>query len=360
MTLIEPPEHVRRPPETAPAAGWITIPARIIALTIVVPVRAGYDLVTVLGRGSMAVLRRVGRSPRALMRILRAVGRWIRTTFLAPSARALASVATAVWSAVRWFGSGLGHLLDRVLLQPARLLHHTVLAPIGHVLMTVGRAIGCGAAFVAGGAWGAIRRLGSGIAWLLGWTLVRPLRLLGAGTLWLFSMIGRVGAAAIRHVIVLPAVFVWRYVLHPPLAGAAWLARALGTALAPVGHLLWNGVSSTFLGVLAALGWAWHSASRLLRLLFRRLILVPADLLWRHALRPVWQAVAWAWRMFVGDPARWVRNRLLRPARLAVGRAWQVSVREPLRQARLTVRATLTETRRQIRTQFLGAFRRTR
>ncbi|MFF4695538.1 hypothetical protein [Streptomyces chattanoogensis] len=189
----------------------------------------------------------------------------------------------------------------------------------------------------------------------------RPGRCLG-----LLRGAGAVLAWLVRHLVVVPAQWLYGYVLAPVGRGLAWLARGIAT------------VVGTVVGALV-----------------RWIVIVPAVALWRHVLQPagrvlatvvtvvvreVGEAFGHCWRVagflsravgrFLGavlrglfvEPVRWVYRTLLtplghavrdgiwRPVRKALGGIGRTT-REALRAARASVR----ETRQEIRRALFGA-----
>ncbi|MFA1542470.1 hypothetical protein [Actinomadura monticuli] len=332
-----------RPP-ARPGPAWIVVPARIVALVVVVPLRLCWDLAVLTARGVRAgwnaLMRAPGRFARFLGRMLRgawlALYRWV----LAPIGRLLAAV-----------GHGIGALLDVVLVRPLRWLAVVVIL-------------------------GFLRWFGRGTGRLARWlhrVLIAPIgrfaALLGRGLGWLLGLL-----------VVLPAVLLWRYVLRPPLLGIAWLARVvwagvtwLGrgtlTVLGAIGAVLASG----WRAFAAAVAWSWRLAGRCLARLGRVLIVVPARAVWRYALAPVvagaagtWRLAArvlrWLWRTLVVAPvrvlvvlpARWVRANVLRPVGHGIRGTWRVTVRDPLRSVRRTMREAARDVRLTLRRTFRG------
>ncbi|XRQ10110.1 hypothetical protein ACN3XK_04160 [Actinomadura welshii] len=360
------------PGETRPGPAWIVLPARVIALIVIVPLRLVHDLAVQAARGLRAVWDRMLRAPR---RLGRALYRWL----LAPIGRLIAAVARGTgallgllivrplrWLAVvvvlgflRWVGRGAAHL--------GRWVYRAILVPIGVFLALVGRglvwlgvhallrplqALGRGLAWLGERAlWRPLCALGRGLAWLAFQAVLRPLKALGRGLLWLLGVIERAGALLLRALVIIPAAFVWRHLLLPPLRGLLWLARGS-----------WYGLVR-----------AWNFAGLMLAWLARVLLVLPAKAVWRYVLAPiiggikaVWRTAGrflrWAWRTLVAvparvlvvAPARWAWTSVLRPAGRSVREAWRVSVRDPLRAARRTVRETSRDVRLQLRRTFRG------
>lgn len=182
---------------TPEPAGWLLWPARVIALVVVLPVRAAWEL---LRRASAAVGRAVERFLSALGRALAAV---------------LRPVLSVLWVPVRWLGRTV--LLPVVAVVSAVgvwLLDHLVM-PVVHAIEAVARAIGR-----------AVRGL-----WQHG---LRPLlRGLAHPFVWAWRTAGRVLAAAWR-VVTWPLVRAYRHVLTPVghAVRAAWRAVVVAPARA--------------------------------------------------------------------------------------------------------------------------------
>ncbi|NDU75545.1 hypothetical protein GWI34_23405 [Actinomadura sp. DSM 109109] len=365
----------KRPPAPEAGPAWIVVPARAVALIIVVPLRFVWELVVLTARAVRAAWRALTRMPgrfaRFLGRMLRGAWRTLHRWLLAPAGRLLAAIGRGAaalldlllvrplrWLAVvvllgflRWCARGTGRL--------ARWIHRVLIAPVGRFLALLGRGLGA----------------------LLTHLLLRPLRALGRGLARLFGVLGRGLGLLLKGIglligalVVLPAVLLWRYVLRPPLLGLAWLARTLWAGLTRLGR-----GTLTVLGVLgaalaagrrafaAAVAWSWHLIGRCLAWVGRVLIVAPARALWRYLLAPIvagavgtWRLAArilrWLWRTLVVAPvralivapARWVRRTVLRPVANAARSTWRTTVTIPLqattrtlRQASRDVRATL-------------------
>ncbi|MFC4054276.1 hypothetical protein ACFOY4_31675 [Actinomadura syzygii] len=301
-----PVRRSKQPPErTSAGPAWIVVPARIVALIVVLPLRVVYDLVRLVARG-------------------------IRTGLLAPVGRLLGAVLR-----------GIGAVLSLLVVRPVRWLavvvvlgflrwfYRVLLVPIGTFLALVGRGLGR----------------------LAGFLIVRPLR-------WLLAVTGRglgflfAGIALVFGVlVVLPASFLWRYVLGPTLRALGAFALALG----------------------AGIGWSGRQLGRFFGWLARVLIVIPARTVWRYLLSPVlagargtWRLAArllgWLWRTFVVvpvrvlvvAPARWVGTTVLRPLGCGVRATWRVTVRDPVRAASRTMRDAVRDVRLQLRRAFRG------
>ncbi|GAA2151206.1 hypothetical protein [Actinomadura napierensis] len=307
-----PPPEPERPVPAGPA--WLVVPARVIALIVVVPFRLLYDLLRVIGRGIAACWRVLVRIPVA---VAVALYRWL-----------LRPLGLVLWWPLRMLGLGIA--------IAARWLYRYVLTPIGRFLGFV----------LLRPLWALAR----GLAWLGMW--------IGRGFAWLFRGIGRVLAV----IFVLPLVLLWRYVLLPPLLGLAWLARAIGRCIAAAWRVFAAGVA-----------WSWRQTGRFFGWLLRVFVVVPARALWRYVLAPIGAAIAGTWRLaarilswlwrtlivapvrvLVVIPLRWFGTNVLAPIWRGIGAAWRVTVRDPLRAVRRTMRETSREVRRTLRRTFLG------
>jgi hypothetical protein len=410
-------KDTERPAETPPGPAWLVVPVRVVALIVLVPLRLVHDLAVQAGRGVRAVWNRLMRAPRRLGRLigrmLHAVRRGLYRWLLAPAGRLLAAVARGIgalldllvvrparWLAVvvifgfaRWLGRGAAYL--------ARWIHRTLLVPLGAFLALLGRGlamVGRGLAAMIGRGLAVIGRglaiigrglavLGRGLAWLGDRVLLRPLLALGRGLHWLLRSTGRAFALLFAGIltglrllanalVVIPALFLWRYLLRPPLRGLLWLGRAVQHGLAWVGRGLLAMLGA--LGRVVASGWRAFAAAaawigRSLAGLARILLLRPVQAVWRYVLAPLiaglvaaWRlagrAVRWLWRTLVVlpvrtlvvEPARWVGRSVLRPVGHGVRGVWRASVRDPLRAARQTVRETSRDIRLQLRRTFRG------
>ncbi|TYB49036.1 hypothetical protein [Actinomadura chibensis] len=306
----------KEPPEPAAGPAWIVVPARMVALVVVLPLRVGYDLVRLVARGVRTGL--LAPAGRLLGAVLRGIGAVLSLLVLRP-VRWLAVVV--VLGFLRWFGRGTGRL--------SRWLHRVLLVPIGTFLAFVGRQLGR----------------------LAGLLVLRPLR-------WLLTVTGRAlgllfaGIALVFGVlVVLPASILWRYALWPTLRALGALARAFA----------------------AGIVWSWRLLGRFFGWLARVLIVVPARTVWRYLLSPAvagvrgtWRLAArllrWLWRtlvvvpvrVLVVGPARWVGTAVLRPLGHGVRTAWRVTVGDPVRAARRTMRDAVRDVRLQLRRTFRG------
>ncbi|TDC55205.1 hypothetical protein E1281_13630 [Actinomadura sp. KC345] len=386
-------EQRDEPPRERRGPAWIVIPAHVIALIVVVPLRLVHDLVVAVARGVRAVwdalMRAPGKLGRLVGRMLRGVWDALYRWLLAPAGRLLAAIGRGIGALLvllvvrplRWVGVVLvlGTLtwLGRGTASLARWVYRVLLTPIGRFLAMAGRGL----------AWSLdlllvrpLRALGRGLAWLAAHGLLRPLRALGRGLLWLLTFSGQALALLFNVLVAVPAVFVWRYVLRPPLLGLAWSARVLWDGLTWLGRgtLLVLGALGAVLAAgwrafASGVAWSWNLVGRSLAWLARTLIVAPARMVWRYALSPIaaglagaWRltgrALGWFWRTLVVlpvrvvviGPARAVGRGVLRPMGRGIRGAWRASVREPLRAARRTMRETARDVRLQLRRTFRG------
>ncbi|MFV0136016.1 hypothetical protein ACLGIH_22870 [Streptomyces sp. HMX87] len=289
----------------------IRVPVRIVVFVLVVPARVVWDALVVAGRFlDDVVLRPVGR---ALAWVGRAVFVW---------------PFVGLWRyAVVPVGRGLAWLGNVLVVVPAGWLYRWTLVPAGHglawlyvrVLTPVGHAVlralrGVGAAFAALG--GALTRLGNVLVvvpavWLYRWVLAP----VGRAAAWcvraVVAGIGVVLYWTARILLVLPALALWRWVLAP-----------VGRVLGVVGR-----------EVRDALGHAWRVAGyvsravgRFLGTLLRWALVEPVRRAYRRVLTPV---------------GHLVRDTVLRPVAEA-GRQALAACRASVRQARADLRRMLS------------------
>ncbi|MFC5750392.1 hypothetical protein [Actinomadura rugatobispora] len=338
VDLTKPPAARTRPAATGPA--WIVVPARVVAVVVVLPLRLVYDLVALLFRG--------------LKRTPRGVGRFLLAAYMAllhPVVRVIGQGAVALWSGLVWlwtyavyiplrwvavvvmlgglrlFGRGSGRL--------ARWFYSIFVAPVVRLLAAIGSVLGSGLAW-----------LGSGVLRLLELVVARPLVALWAGLVWAAKGVGAGLMFLLSVLVVVPAVALWRYVLRPPLLGLAWLGRTAGTGVAAL--------AAIFAG---ALVWAWRMLGRLLYWVARILFVIPALFVYRYLLRPIGLAGRFLWTNGVVAPSRWVKDALLVPVGRGSRAVWRVSVRDPARWARRSVLAPVRDAGRDVRLQLRRAFR---
>ncbi|TDC62152.1 hypothetical protein E1200_26765 [Actinomadura sp. GC306] len=294
----------RRPAESRPGGpAWIVVPVRVVALIVLVPLRLVHDVAVQIGRGIGAVFNRLMRAPiwlgRQIGRVLHAVWRGLYRWLLAPVGRLLAAVARGIGALLAflfvrpagWFGRWVARL--------ARWLHRTLLVPIGAFLAMIGRG------------------------------LHRLLLLTGHGLALLFTGLFTGLRLLVNALVVVPAVFLWSHLLRPLLLGLRWLGLVL---LVRPAQAVWRYVLAPVFAGLAA---AWRLAGRVVRWLWRTLVVLPV-------------------RTLVVEPARWVGRSVLRPVGRGLRGVWRASVRDPLRAARRTVRETSRDIRLQLRRAFRG------
>ncbi|UXY27534.1 hypothetical protein [Streptomyces sp. HUAS TT20] len=338
MQFEKAPEPRRQEPEGCLVVA-LRVPIRIFVLVLVVPVRMAWDVLVVGGRFlTDTVLRPLGR---ALLWLGRAVFVW-------PWVALWRYVVVPVAKALAW----AGHMLVVV---PLGWLYRYVLTPVGHALAWIGRGIGAGLEWLYARV---LTPIGHGIAWLLNgvaWLLKGVGIVLGAIGLGVYTAV----AWLVRYLLVVPAQWLYEWVLAPVGRALVWLGNAVVTGIGAV--LYWT---TRVLLVLPALAlWRW--------------VLVPVGRVLAVVAREIGEALGHAWRIagrvslavgrFLGtlfrwmfvEPVKWVyrtvltpvghvvRDVVLRPAAeaaRAVGRATRqalASARETMRQARADVRRAL-------------------
>ncbi|MFI8346461.1 hypothetical protein [Streptomyces sp. NPDC085596] len=309
-----------KPPAPQPPEGCLVVavrlPVRIVVLVLVVPVRLVWDALVVTGRFLHAtVLRPLGRALLWVGRALfvwpfEALWRWV----LVPVGKAL---------------SLLGHVLVVV---PLCALYAHVLTPLGHALRWAARGVY------------------THLLVPLGTLLAAAGTGLGNAVLWL-----------LRHLFVIPAKWLYAYVLAPVGRALLWLADALVTGAGAV--LYWTLRVLLVLPALALWRWVLAPVGRVLAVVAREV----ADALghaWRIAGRVslvVGRALGTLFRWIFVEPARWAYRTILTPVghavRDAVLRPAAQAAREVGRVTRLTLAAardTLRETRRDLRRALFG------
>ncbi|MFD8972354.1 hypothetical protein [Streptomyces sp. NPDC059593] len=305
----------------------IRIPVRIVVLIVVVPVRLAWDALALCGAFlGRVLLRPLGRAyDRFHEHVLAPLGRGI--------ARMAEAVATATWwlckAVLYWPWLGLWRyvvvpIAVHLIAAPAAWLYRTVLTPLG-------------------------RGLARGAAWLH----ARLLAPLGRGTrLALWAVLVWPWTALWRYAVVPLASGTYRYLLTPLGHALAWLGRGLvrlGKGLAT--GLMWLGKVLVVIPAVFLHRWVLAPVGRVLAVIGREI----GDALavaWRVAgylSLAVGRALKWLARNLLGRPLRWfyrdvctpvghvVRDALWRPAKQAAvetGRA----VRAALASARETVR----------------------
>ncbi|WP_146605874.1 hypothetical protein [Micromonospora craterilacus] len=258
--MIDNPPPARDASSAGVASSPVAFVARGIALVVVLPVRLAWEVLAAAGR---------------------ALHRWV----LAPAIR----------------------FVDRWLLPPLGwLLRHLVWIP----LVWSARA---GWWLCRTLVWLPLTWLWRGLVWLWRSTLWPPLRWCGRGLGRLLRWCGRGLAWLVRTLLLVPLY----YLLWVPLA---WLVRVL----TPAGRLVLDTLGrwlSVLAGLaVAALGWAWRVAGRVLWwcwVLTLRPVLRAARWVWARTVVPVGRAVRAVWRVTVTPTARWLRRSVLDPARQA-------------------------------------------
>ncbi|WP_131736875.1 hypothetical protein [Actinomadura roseirufa] len=343
------------------------MPARVIAVLALVPLRLVHDLVLLVGRGLRVLLRAPAGFVRLLGRLLGAVWGVLYSGLLAPFGRLVAAAVHAVADGIGWLASvlllrplrwlgivvilGALRLIGRGTGRVARWIYRVLLAPTGRFLTMLARGLGVVLEILL---LHPLRLLGVGLAWL-GHAAAMIARGMGAGLLWLLTVL-----------VVMPVVLLWRhvlwpYVLRPPLLVAVWLVRGTGRLVAA----FWNVLATSTAWSWRLLGRGLALLGRALALLGRILFVLPALAVWRYALAPIGRGIAGTWRLtarvlrrlwttFAIVPTRWIRRSVLAPVGRGVRDTWRVAVREPMRSVHRTMRETSTEVRQTLRRTFRG------
>jgi hypothetical protein len=284
--------ELTKPPETPAAepAAWISVPARVIALIVVLPVRLGYDLLRAIGRGLRAVCR--------------------------PLWQGLAYLARVVWAGVSWVVRAVGRVLSLLLVRPALWFARVVLTPLGRAVAWTFRLV----------IWRPLRLLLSGVAWVLTYVLVVP-----AEALWryvlspLLRTVSRRLAALARGVWAVLAAIV-----HGVAAAFDAAERLLRLVYRKVVvELIWR----------YALRPVWLGTALVLRGLA-----AGAELLIVRPVRFAWRVSRAITRVLVVAPARWVHVRVLAPIRASVRQA-RLAVMSTARQTGVTLRGPFRRAR---------------
>ncbi|MFD4789292.1 hypothetical protein ACFWN1_19995 [Streptomyces sp. NPDC058459] len=283
-------------------------------------------------------------------------GRLLHATVLRPLGRALLWTGRAlfVWPLValwRWVlvpvGTALRRLAAVLVAAPLYWAYRHLLTPLGHALRWTARGVG---AYLLAPA-------GRGLAWLargLGALLAAAGRAVYAGA-----------ALLLGYLLVAPARWLYARVLSPVGRALLWLADALVTGAGAA--LYWTLRVLLVLPALALWRWVLVPVGRVLAVVAREV----ADALghaWRIAGRlslVVGRALGTLFRWIFVEPARWVYRTVLTPVghavRDAVLRPAARAAREVGRVTRLTLAAardTVRETRRDLRRALFGAPRR--
>ncbi|WP_405555776.1 hypothetical protein [Streptomyces sp. NBC_01171] len=324
MDLDKPP--AQQPPEGCLVVA-LRLPVRIVVLVLVVPVRLVWDALVVAGRFLHAtVLRPLGR---ALL--------WVgRALFVWPFVALWRWVLVPVGTALRWLG-------DVLVAAPLRWVHAHLLTPLGHALRWAARGV---VTYLLAPVGRGLARLARGVGALLA--------AVGCG---LFT-----GAAwLVRHLLVVPARWLYVQVLSPVGRALLWLAEVLVTGAGA--GLYWTARILFVLPALALWRWVLAPVGRVLALVAREVV----DALghaWRvagHVSRVVGRALGTLFRWIFVEPARWVYRTVLTPVghvvRDVVLRPAARAAREVGRVTRLTLAAardTVRETRQDLRRALFG------
>ncbi|WP_314619251.1 hypothetical protein [Streptomyces stackebrandtii] len=310
-----PEKAERRPDPEGCLTAAIRIPVRIVVLIVVVPVRLVWDALALCG----------GFLGRVLLRPLGRAFDWFHEHVLAPVGRGIARMAEAVATAAWWLCKAVFYwpwlglwryvvvpLAVHLIAAPAAWLYRTVLTPLGRglargaawlyarLLAPLGRGtrLALWAALVwpwtalwryvvvplASGAYRyVLTPLGHGLAWI-GRGLVWLGKGIAAGLMWVGKGLS-IGLMWLGKVlVVIPAVFLYRWVLAPVGRVLAVIGREIGDALA----VAWRVAGYLSLAVGRALKWlAWNLLGRPLRWFYRDVCTpvghVVRDALWRPA-----------------------------------------------------------------------------
>lgn len=244
----------KAPGGDAVGGGCLAAPVRWVVLILVVPVRAVWDVL-------VAALKGLGRA--LLWLAWHLVARpavWLYRRVLAPLGRGVAwvwrrlVVAPVAWM-WRWLvvtpaawlyanlmtpaGHGLRWLLHYLVVVPAIALHRHVLRPVGR-----------GIAY-------AIAAAAAGLVWAWERLVVAPLKLLwsyvlkplGKGLLWVLRML-LTAVGWVLHMLLVPFLLLWRYVIAPawPVAGriTRWFWNATARPLGRAVRSAWRTVRDAF------------------------------------------------------------------------------------------------------------------
>ncbi|WNI15484.1 hypothetical protein [Actinacidiphila sp. ITFR-21] len=295
--------------------GWLVVairmPARVLALVVVLPVRLLWDVLCAAGRAARTAAdvlgRRVLYPPARLLAV--ALAWLVRVLAVVPLAALGRYVLVPAGRVLAWAVAAAAHWLLAV---PAAALWTYVLAPLGR-----------------GTRW-CLLGLGAVTAWL-----VRVLVAVPAGWLWRVAAVplgvaaGLVAAFLLRWLLVVPLVALWRYAVTPAGRGARWVLRGawrvlvllVGVLVVAPSVFVWRRVLVPVgREVGAAFVMAWRMAAFVSRAVgcaigrtFRVLVAVPAVWVWRRTGGPFFRAL--------GRAARWTRLNVLRPVREAVADA---------------------------------------
>ncbi|MCO5974726.1 hypothetical protein [Actinoallomurus soli] len=153
------------------------------------------------------------------------------------------------------------------------------------------------------------------IGWLLYQCLIRPVA-------WLLRVLVIIPLRWVAEEVLAPLVrAVYRHLLRPIGRALAWCLTIVLLPFAYAAHWIGRGLAALWRAawpLLAALGRGIAFLWRLAGIVLFHLLVRPVRWFWRTFLRPVLRALAWAWRVTVLTPARWVRVNVLKPAGAAV------------------------------------------
>ncbi|MGX1809635.1 hypothetical protein ACWIGI_28275 [Nocardia sp. NPDC055321] len=231
--------------------------ARAIAVVIFLPLRLLWEGCKLLGRVVVATLEFV------LDHLLAPIGRFIRRWIVRP---AIVFVKDYLWGLV------IQQLLWGAILTPlGALLLDFVLRPLKNAVEQWIWRRALRPALV----WLGTRVIAPTAGWIDRWIL-RPVTRAVVRITWFL----------VKWLIVVPVLAVVRWIILP-------IAHAFGAAL--------------------AFGW------RVATVIVGFLVVAPCRYLYRTVLRPLFTALARAWRTTVVRPLRWINARVLRPVNRAIG-----------------------------------------
>ncbi|MCO6008976.1 hypothetical protein NE236_28780 [Actinoallomurus purpureus] len=153
------------------------------------------------------------------------------------------------------------------------------------------------------------------IGWLVYQVLIRPIA-------WLFRVLVVLPLRWVADTILAPlGRAVYRYLLRPIERGLAWCLAIVLLPFAYAAHWIGRGLVALWRAawpLLAALGRGIAHVWRLAGIVLFHILVRPVRWVWRTFVRPVLRVLAWAWRVTVLRPARWLRVKVLKPAGAAV------------------------------------------
>ncbi|WTW92053.1 hypothetical protein OG216_01090 [Streptomycetaceae bacterium NBC_01309] len=136
---------------------------------------------------------------------------------------------------------------------------------------------------------------------------------------WVLLPVGRAIAWLWVRLVMVPVVFLVRYVLLVPLR-ALWryVLVPVGRALVQALQFAWRVSTAvvTFL-IVRPLSWLWRAVlvpiGRGIAVAWHYLVALPVVWAWNHVLAPIGRAIRAVWRVVVVAPMRWVGRHVLRP-----------------------------------------------